>query len=96
MGAFRIWLLVTLDNDWIWQSALLDKHQAARSSSHYMNKKQEQTSWAQGKNGGRFKNVVKKNEAKIFKRTFKALKSIREVKLFTKNCGLLSSLLWYK
>ena len=57
------------------------------------NEKQEKTSWAQRKNGGRFKLFVKKNEAKIFKRTFKAIKSIRELRLFTKNCGQVSSLL---
>ena len=50
------------------------------------------TSWAQQKKGGKFKLFVKKNEAKIFKRTFKAIKSIREVKLFTKNCGQVSRL----
>ena len=51
------------------------------------------TSWAQQKKGGKFKLFVKKNEAKIFKRALEAEIRIREVRLFTKNCGQVSRLL---
>ena len=54
------------------------------------------TSWAQQKKGGKFKLFVKKNEAKIFKRALEAEIAKRELKLFKKNCSLVSRLLRYK
>ena len=50
----------------------------------------ERTSCTEDITGRKFKNFLKKNEAKIFKRAFKALESIREVRSLPKvaDCSL--------
>ena len=53
-------------------------------------------SWAQEKTSGKFKFYVQKIEAENFESDLEAIESIREVRLFAKNCTPVSRLLRYK